>query len=150
MLKIDEDTISRIEQKYPGIREQLLQFEGAILPACSRCGSEDTADVQVGVIGRTINLAAATTKFKLIPNGPKDDTYFCNTCEKFFGPRGKSRKRRSEKRKPAGGGTVTMESLTNIEGITAFYRDITGRDPTPEDLANTRAILKRSQEQEEK
>jgi len=55
-----------------------------MLPACSRCGSENTADVQCGIIGRTINIAAATTKVKLIPNGPKAGACFCNTCNEFF------------------------------------------------------------------
>ena len=49
-----------------------------------RVVSEDTADVQVGIVRRTIQIAAATTKFKLIPNNPKRGSYFCNTCKKLF------------------------------------------------------------------
>lgn len=56
----------------------------ADLPPCPDCGSEDTASVQIGVIQRTMNIAAATTKFKLIPNGPKPGPYFCNACDRFF------------------------------------------------------------------
>jgi len=55
-----------------------------VLPQCPRCGSKDTADVQCGIIGRTINIAAATTRFKLIPNGPAPGKYFCNACDEFF------------------------------------------------------------------
>jgi hypothetical protein len=74
-----------LENRYPGITESILRFERAELPACPRCGSQDTANVQVGLIGRTIDIAAATTKFKLIPNGPKPGAYFCNACGEFFG-----------------------------------------------------------------
>jgi hypothetical protein len=38
----------------------------------------------MGIIGRAISIAAATTKFKLIPNGPKPGKYFCYICDKFF------------------------------------------------------------------
>lgn len=34
--------------------------------------------------GRTIYVAAATTKFKLIPNGPKPVKYFCNAFDEYF------------------------------------------------------------------
>ena len=84
MLKIDKETLERMEKEYPGIRETILGFEEATLPVCSRCGSENTADAQCGIIGRTINIAAATTKFKVIANGPKAGKYFCNTCNEFF------------------------------------------------------------------
>ncbi len=85
MLKIDKETLDHMEKNYPGIGEAVLRFEQAALPACSHCGSENTADVQCGTIGRTISIAAATTKFKLIPNGPKPGGYFCNACSEFFG-----------------------------------------------------------------
>lgn len=85
MLKIDAETLDDMERQHPGIRETIRWFEGQTLPACTRCGSANTADVQCGVIGRTIYLAAATTKFKLIPNGPKPGKYFCNGCRRFFG-----------------------------------------------------------------
>ena len=84
MLKIDEKTIAHVERQYPGFEEILLGFESAILPACSHCGSANTANVQVGCVGITQNLAAATTKFKLILNGPKPGKFFCNTCDEFF------------------------------------------------------------------
>lgn len=85
MLKVEEKALQVMEAQHPGIREQIHRFEQAVLPACPRCGSHDTADVQVGVVGRTICIAAATTKFKLIPNGPRPGSYFCNACSAFFG-----------------------------------------------------------------
>ena len=88
MLKVDKKTLDRMEKDRPGIRQQILHFEKAKLPACSLCRSKDTADVQCGVIGRTINIAVATTKFKLIASGPTPGAYFCNTCGKFFKKKG--------------------------------------------------------------
>lgn len=85
MLKIDKERLDHMEKQYPGIVEQILFREEATLPVCSRYGSENTAKVACGIIGRTIYIAAATTKFKLIPNGPKPGAYyFCNTCNEFF------------------------------------------------------------------
>ena len=84
MLKIDKEALDHMEKEYPGIGEAILRFEKTTLPVCSRCVSENTAAVQCGIIGRTINIAAATTKFKLIANGPKPGAYFCNTCNEFF------------------------------------------------------------------
>jgi len=85
MLNVGEATIAFKERQYPGITEQIWRFESAVLPPCPNCGDEDTADVQVGVIGRTINISMATTKFRLIPNGPKPGKFYCNQCKDFFG-----------------------------------------------------------------
>jgi len=84
MLKVDQKTLDRMESQYKGIVEIILRYEEDELPPCPRCKSEDTAYVSVGIVGRSINLAAATTKIKLIPNGPKRGKYFCNSCEKYF------------------------------------------------------------------
>lgn len=84
MLKIDKETLDHMEKGSPGIGETILRFDEATLPVCSGCGSENTADVQCGIVGRTANIAAATTKFKLIANGPKPGKYFCNVCNEFF------------------------------------------------------------------
>jgi hypothetical protein len=84
MLKLDAIALHHLEKSYPGIGETIHFFETEVLPACPHCCSVDTASVQCGVIGRTISLAGATTKFKLIANGPKPGSYFCNVCEKFF------------------------------------------------------------------
>ncbi len=84
MLTTDEKTLNQMEKQHPGIRETIRFFEEATVPACSRCGSSDTATVGCGIVGRTISIAGATTKFRLIPNGPPPGRYFCNACEKFF------------------------------------------------------------------
>jgi hypothetical protein len=84
MLKIDENDLNWLEKHYPGIGETIRFFEEAALPACSRCASGDPASVQCGVIGRTISIAAATTRFKLVANAPAPGKYFCNTCNSFF------------------------------------------------------------------
>lgn len=85
MLKVDQKTLYEMEQQHEGIVKSIMRFEEAELPTCSHCGSADTADVQVGIIGRTIYIAGATTKFKLVPNGSdKKGKYFCNECQKFF------------------------------------------------------------------
>jgi len=84
MLKIGKRAIMHLESQYLGIAEQIEYFERAILPECGHCRSADTAVVQIGIIGRTIAIAGATSKFHLIPNGPKPDAYWCNGCRQFF------------------------------------------------------------------
>ena len=84
MLKVDATWLEKMEVKYPGICETIRQFEDASLPACPHCRSEDTADVQCGVVGRTIAIAAATTRFALVANGPKPGRYRCNACKVYF------------------------------------------------------------------
>lgn len=69
------------EQVY---QEQYKRFMQLEVPPCPRCGTCNTASVQVGVIGITIRLAATCRKFKLIPNGPKPGQWFCNSCSRFF------------------------------------------------------------------
>ena len=69
------------EQVY---QEQYKRFMQLEVPPCPRCGTCNTASVQVGVIGITIRLAATCPKFKLIPNGPKPGEWFCNSCGLFF------------------------------------------------------------------
>jgi hypothetical protein len=85
MLKVDQETLDKMESQYTGIIESIMRFENAELPPCPHCGSEDSADVQVGVIGRTMSISAATSKFTLIPNGPRPGRYRCNSCKKYFG-----------------------------------------------------------------
>lgn len=103
MIKVTEDTIKQMEQNYPGITEQIQRFEGMELPSCPICGSDDTASVQVGIIGRTIHLAGATSKFHLIPNGNDKGIYYCNVCRQQLGPsrrQDKSSGDQSEKARP--------------------------------------------------
>ena len=61
MLMIDKETQAHIEKQYPGIGETILYFEKASLPAYSRCGSEDTAEVGVGLVGRSSHRLAGRT-----------------------------------------------------------------------------------------
>lgn len=69
------------EQVYQKYYRQFTQMD---VPPCTRCGSTNTASVQVGVIGVTIRLAATCPKFKLIPNGPKPGEWFCRSCQEYF------------------------------------------------------------------
>lgn len=87
MLKQSFEVLISLENTYPGIVDDVLRFENADLPNCSHCGSSNTADVQIGIIGRTINICSCTTKFRLIPNGPKPGRFFCNLCGKYFTPK---------------------------------------------------------------
>jgi hypothetical protein len=74
-----------LEEIYPGITEQIRLFVEAELPSCSHCGSEDTASVQVGTVGRAAVIGKATKKVKLVPTAKdKLGTYFCNNCGKYF------------------------------------------------------------------
>jgi hypothetical protein len=132
MITCDQKMLDWMEDKYPGILQSVRQFEDAVLPECSYCGSEDTASVQCGVIGRTIYINGATSKFRLIGNGPKEGKYFCNTCEKYFG---------AIDGEAAGGFTVPIERLKDIDAVVEIYRAVSGRDTTQEELSDAKDIL---------
>lgn len=83
MLKVGEDSLERMEPLYPGIRESVAYYESLYLPRCATCASEDTAKVSTGLMGRSIQVASATTKMHFRPNGHPAD-YFCNTCGQYF------------------------------------------------------------------
>ena len=82
-LRVDESWIQAAETMYPGFRQQLADAESSDVRLCPTCGSTNTARVAEGLIGRTIQLAAATTKFKLVPNKRPAD-FYCNACDQFF------------------------------------------------------------------
>jgi hypothetical protein len=84
MLKVTKAELDKLEGIYPGIVEQINRFENAVLPPCTSCGSYDTAQVSVGLVGRSINIVICTTRIRLMPNGPKPGEYACNTCRTFF------------------------------------------------------------------
>lgn len=84
MIKVSEQVLQRLESLYPGIQETIYHFEGTELPVCARCGSGDTASVQCGLVGRSINLAGATSKVKLLANPPLPGKFYCNSCGSFF------------------------------------------------------------------
>jgi len=84
MRKIDNQTVMRLESQYPGIGEQIDRFETTVTPACRHCQSADTAEVQVGIIGRIIAIAGATSRIHLIPDGPKPAAYWCYPCRTYY------------------------------------------------------------------
>ena len=84
MLKLTEQQLAKLESQHSGITDTIQHFENVELPACPHCQSKDTAIVSCGIVGRSISVAAATTKMKLLPNLPKPGEYFCNGCKKFF------------------------------------------------------------------
>jgi hypothetical protein len=83
MLKIAPSELAKREKDHPGTVSSIKYFEEMRLPKCPKCKSANTALVQAGIIGRTIALCSATTKFHLTPNGGPGK-YFCNDCGKFF------------------------------------------------------------------
>ena len=87
MLKVSETSIRNMEKRYPGITEQIQDFENMEIPPCPKCASADTARIQAGLVGRTFYIAMATTKFKLFPNYNGKGIYYCNSCNSQFGPK---------------------------------------------------------------
>jgi hypothetical protein len=86
VLKVTEQWIEKAEKSYPGIRETIAHYEARTLPHCPRCGSADSATVSAGLVGRSITVAAATTKIRLLSNGPRPGEFFCNACSTYFDP----------------------------------------------------------------
>ena len=80
----DKERLAKLERDYPGITSNIRHFEDAELPSCAHCGSDETASVQIGIIGRTMAIAGMTRKFRLIANGPKPGKYFCRTCQRYY------------------------------------------------------------------
>jgi hypothetical protein len=80
----DKERLAKLERDYPGITRSIRHFEDAELPLCKHCESHDTANVQIGIIGRTIAIAGMTRKFFLISNGPAPGKYFCRKCRQYF------------------------------------------------------------------
>ncbi len=84
MIKLSPESLEKLESQYPGILDSIRQQEVTPLPSCPHCFSEDTATVGVGCVGPSLALASATTRYRLIPNGPKPGSYYCNTCSRYF------------------------------------------------------------------
>lgn len=84
MLTNNKETLERLEKKYPGVVETIQGYEKAAIAACMHCGSANTAQVSCGITGRSMSIAASTTKFKLVPAAPKLGAYFCNSCSRFY------------------------------------------------------------------
>jgi len=84
MLRVSEAELLRMDERRPGIREQVLSFEAVSLPGCPCCGSQDTASVQVGAVGRLIEICYATSKVTMVANGPRPGKLRCNSCSTYF------------------------------------------------------------------
>ena len=85
MLTVTKAWIRKAEAQSPGFRETLEYYEALDLPPCPRCSSTNTAKVSSGLVGRSMALAAATTKMKLVPNRKPGEDFHCGACDQFFG-----------------------------------------------------------------
>ena len=112
MLKVDKEALERMERRYEGITKSIMNYENADLPPCPHCQSDNTAEVSVGLVGRSMTVAGATTKIKLLPNGPKPGRYYCNNCKNYFG----------EVEGPSGGFTLRPKDRS----FQAFREFVTG------------------------
>lgn len=83
MILVSRDTIDRMEKRYPGITAQIYFYEKNQSPRCPECLIRDTAVVNVGFVGRSINIAMATSKYHLRANR-KVGNYYCNRCQVYF------------------------------------------------------------------
>ncbi|MEQ8174387.1 MAG: hypothetical protein ABRQ26_04880 [Syntrophomonadaceae bacterium] len=83
MIRVSTEFLEQMESFYPGISDIIYYFDSLDLPICPKCGSENTASVEVGVIGQTLVLAIATTRFHLLPKSKPGD-YHCNDCKVYF------------------------------------------------------------------
>lgn len=84
MLRITPLELARKDDAYPGLAAYVHALEANPLPPCPHCQSADTATVQYGIVGRSLSIAAATTKFRLHPNPPAPGKLYCNTCAQYF------------------------------------------------------------------
>ena len=71
MKKLSSDEINTMNLLYPGLANQVEQYECMVIPSCPLCSSSNTAKVVVEITGRTMSLTRATTKIHLIPNSPR-------------------------------------------------------------------------------
>ena len=84
MLKVSQADLDQFESEYPGIGREIMAFEAATLPGCPHCHSTRTAIVHVGIIARTMTVATATSKFQLVPDGPRPGKFYCSECRRYF------------------------------------------------------------------
>ena len=84
MLKIDYKELERLDRYYLGLKDQVIHLEGKDMPAYPHCGSRCTALVGVGVVGRSLQMAVSTTRFRLWANGPRQGKFACASCRCFF------------------------------------------------------------------
>jgi protein-arginine kinase activator protein McsA len=84
VIRLTKKQIEEIEQYYEGITEQIEDFEKEEIPPCPKCGSTNTALVQIGFVGRLNAIAAATSKVTIVMNGPKPGKYMCRACRTYY------------------------------------------------------------------
>lgn len=87
MLKLPSASLSELEKQYLGIQAQIEAMEGTPSSSCPRCGREDAARITIGLVGRTLALAAATTRCHLLPSGTDESqgmTWFCRHCQETY------------------------------------------------------------------
>ena len=118
MLKVSEQWLRDVEERYPGIRGTIDRYEALNLPPCPTCGSADTAAVSAGIVGRSIHVCASTTKIRLLPNGVPED-YYCNACKRYFGGPDPG-----EGARQVGGSLLLDASTATDEDLEAFVRAI--------------------------
>lgn len=87
-LKIGYRELRKLETDYPGILNELRRLIIAGRAVCPRCQSTQTAVVLRGMIGRTIALAAATPRVKLLPPGQPNHSHCCRACGHGFSASG--------------------------------------------------------------
>ena len=84
VIKVKPEILASMEALHPGIALSVRYYEAAKLPSCPHCGAADAAIVTAGLVGRSIHLALATNKIKLLPNGPRPGNFYCNACGMFL------------------------------------------------------------------
>jgi hypothetical protein len=133
MLKVDQQWIDEVDAQRPGFRKTVEHWDAAELPPCPSCGSDDTAQVSAGLVGKSIHLAAATTK--ILPNGHPAD-FYCNQCESYFNEGGATC---THPKHAPGGRTIPGKDVLEItktpEGSRALYEqtcEAMGITPVPE------------------
>ena len=84
MLKVSQPDLKQFETRFPGITQQIMHYESAILPRCTQCRSTNTAIVEIGIIARSMTIAAATSKCRLVPEAPKPGEFYCVDCRRYF------------------------------------------------------------------
>lgn len=67
----------------PKVRDSVILREGATMPRCPECGSENTADRCSGFISYTMSIACRTTRLKLAPHDVGGNHY-CYDCDTWF------------------------------------------------------------------
>jgi DNA-directed RNA polymerase subunit RPC12/RpoP len=124
MLRVSRTWIDAVDEEYTGFSESVERWEASQLPRCPHCGSDETAKVSAGLVGRSIRLAAATTKIRLLANGHPAD-YYCNRCKSYFN---ENEGEHGGPKHKGGGftipGRVVVKALETPEAMRALHQEI--------------------------